>query len=191
MRLGRSTTNQSWSLHCSMTSFKASEPAGRRKKSILHFLHHQFHFLLNENAFIPSLVPSTMEDILCPHLPTSTPILLCQLSSCKKLHVGQCCTFAFLYRALKSIAEGVILIHQRFVSTRVLAQQAFLLLLGFDHGLCGATTGCSKFCRWRVDSALTPHSSPGLKGTSQFNAPSQAVAPDPVEGSLIDEMSPS
>lgn len=89
IRLGRSTTNQNWSLCCSMTSFKASVPAGRRKKSILHFLHHQFCFLLNENAFLPSLVPSTMEDVLCPASLPLAPILLRQLSWCKDVHAAR------------------------------------------------------------------------------------------------------
>lgn len=44
MKLRWNTTNQSWSLNCSMTSFKVPVPAGRKKKSILHFLHHQFCF---------------------------------------------------------------------------------------------------------------------------------------------------
>ena len=75
---------------CSVISFKVPVPAGR-KKSILHSLHHQFFFLLNENAFIPSLVPSTTEDVFSPHVTIFTLILLCQLNSCKELCVGQCC----------------------------------------------------------------------------------------------------
>lgn len=56
-----------------MTSFKGPVPAGRKKKSIVHFLWHQFCFLLNENAYIPFLVPSAVEDVTSPHLPVLTP----------------------------------------------------------------------------------------------------------------------
>jgi hypothetical protein len=56
-----------------MTSFKGPVPAGREKKSIVHFLWHQFCFLLNENAYIPFLVPSAREDVTSSHLPILTP----------------------------------------------------------------------------------------------------------------------
>lgn len=74
-----------------MTSFKVPVPAGRKKKSILHFLHHQFCFLLNENAYILSLVPSTIEDVISSPPYLIHPVVTVKLT--QRVDVGQSCEY--------------------------------------------------------------------------------------------------
>lgn len=127
MRLGWNITNQSWNLNWSMTSFKGPVPAGRKKKSIVHFLWHPF-LLLAKWKCLYSLPCSLRRGGGYPsHLPILTP------PSC-----GDRWTHAesFLEGSLSRHCWGGHLSDMSAITASVPRQASLLQWLGPNHALC-------------------------------------------------------
>lgn len=165
----------------SVTSLKVPVPAGRKKKSILYSLHHQFCFLLNENAFIPS----TIEDVILPmllSLPSSYYVGWTPAKSCMWDSAGSMLLCTEHLKALQRMLSQFTKYLQ--VQRSLLGRPSCCCSRALDMVSSVELLAAPFFCRWRINSTLIPNSSGGPRGTSQLNALWQAVAPCLVEGNM-------